>query len=478
MLATLQAKGLLRREPGVLERIHARSLDIIEQVGIRYRSSQALEIWDGVGAIITGDVVRVGGDVVEAALRRAPASFTLCARDSRNDLLLDGKHTYYSQDGCSAFTLDFETGERRRSCKEDIATMALISDALEPVDIVTPTVSAQDVPRSAVVVNELEACFLNSSKPVVTESVVSARDAQSQIDLAAALVGGKGRLRERPVFCNFVCTVSPLAQDPGGIEAALEFARAGVPIGAYSMATAGVTSPVTVAGSAAVVNAEVISALALIQLAEPGAKVFYAGGPATIDLKSGAYVAASPEALWLRMAVAEMAHFYSLPSIVGAGATSAKMPGAQAAWENAISLLLPSLAGASFLFGLGLLDGSNLLTYEQIVLDAEVGAMVRRVLSGVDLSDEAFAMDVIAELGSTGVYLSHRHTRDHMREALSLASISDRDAFGDWYRKGQRSRTEAAREQVRDILANHRPTPVPPSARADMREVVAAYTTD
>jgi len=259
-------------------------------------------------------------------------------------------------------------------------------------------------------------------------------------------------------------------------QAALEFAAAGVPVGAYSMATAGVTSPVTLAGSAAVVNAEVISALALIQLAVPGAKVFYAGGPATIDLRTGAYVAGSPEALWLRMMIAEMARYYGLPSIAGAGATSAKVPGAQAAWENAISYLLPSLSGASFLFGLGLLDGSNLLTYEQIILDAEIGATVRRVLSGVDLSDEAFALDVIEELGPTGVFLSHGHTRDHMRDALSLTRLTDRDAYGDWYRKGQLSRVDVAREQVREILANHRPAPIAADARGAMQEVLAAYT--
>lgn len=474
--AALQSMGLYARTPGALDRIHAHALGLIEDVGMRYHSKRALEIWDGAGASVTGETVRVPADVIERALAQAPAGFTLCARDPRMDLVLDGRQTYYSQDGCAAFTLDFETRVRRRSRKDDIAKMARISDALDMVDIVTPTVSAQDMPKSAVVAHELQACFLNTSKPVVTESVVCARDARAQIDLAAALVGGRDRLRERPIFSNFVCTVSPLAQDPGGIEAALEFAAAGIPVGAYSMATAGVTSPVTLAGSAAVVNAEVVSALALIQLASPGAKVFYAGGPATIDLKSGAYVAGSPEALWLRMMIAEMARFYGLPSIVGAGATSAKMPGPQAAWENALSFLLPSLSGASFLFGLGLLDGSNLLTYEEIILDAEIAAMVRRILGEIDLSDDAFAVDVIRELGPNGVYLSHRHTRDHMREALSLAHLADRDAYGDWYRAGKRSRVDVAREHVREILDHYDPQPVDEAARTAMQEVIAAYT--
>jgi trimethylamine--corrinoid protein Co-methyltransferase len=204
--------------------------------------------------------------------------------------------------------------------------------------------------------------------------------------------------------------------------------------------------------------------------------VLYAGGPATLDLRTGAYTAASPEALWLRMMVARMATFYGLPSIVGAGATSAKVPGAQAAWENTISFLLPSQAGAGILFGLGLLDGSNLLTYEQIILDAEIGVMIRRMLAGVALDEDAFASDLVQELGPGGVFLDQPHTIAHMREALWLPALSDRDSYEEWHRKGQRSRVEIAREQVRGILRNHRPLPLPESVREQMQEIVEAYS--
>ena len=458
-----------------LQQIHDHSLELIEDRGICFHSEVAREIWHGAGAEVLNDVVKIPAHLIESALEKAPESFVLHARDRQYDLDLGADMTYYSQDGCAALVYDFETGERRGSRLEDIEKMARISDALDTIDIVSPTVSGQDAPDGAVAVSELQACFLNSGKPVVTESVTSAHDAQAQIDLAAAIVGGKEQLRERPIFCNFVCTISPLTQDAGGIEAALEFAAAGVPVGIYPMATTGVTSPVTLAGTMAVVNAEVISGLALLQIAEPGAKVFYAGGPATLDLRTGAYTAASPEALWLRMMVAQMAGFYGLPSIVGAGANSAKMPGPQSGWEDVVSFLLPSMAGASFLFGLGLLDGSNLLHYEEIVLEAEAAAMVRRLLSGVDFSEEAFALDLIKELGPGGVYLGEAHTVDHMREALWLPAISDRDSFEDWELKGKPSRVEVARKKVEEILATHQPKPLSEDVVEAMGEVVVSY---
>ncbi len=459
----------------ILKKTHDHSLDIIEGCGIRFHSKKALEILDSAGAKIEGELAKIPGNVIEAALNKSPASFTLCARNPEFDLKLDGYHTYLSQDGCAAFTIDFDTGERRPSRKEDIEKMALIADYLKNIDIVSPTVSARDIPKEAIAVHELEACFTNSTKHVVTESITSAKDARAQIEFASVVAGGKDKLRERPLFCNFVCTVSPLIQDKGGIEAALEFAEAGIPVGVYSMATAGLSSPVTLAGTHAVLNAEVISALALIQLAVPGAKVFYAGGPATLDLRTGSYVASSPEALILRMLVAEQANFYNIPSIVGAGATSAKVPGAQAGWENALSFFLPTLVGAGFLFGLGLLDGSNLLTYESIVLDNENAAMIRKIIEGVNFSDNSFALDLIKDLGPGGVFLNQKHTVEYMRE-LSVPQLSDRDSYEKWFNKGKHNRVELAREKVREILAKHKPEPLPESIKKEMDDVIKAFS--
>ncbi|NLF13521.1 MAG: hypothetical protein GX597_17195 [Anaerolineaceae bacterium] len=476
MGSLLTIKELLFGNDEALKEVHQRSLELLETTGVRFYSDRAKEIWHGAGARVDGDLVRIPAGIVEPALKQAPATFTLHARDPRHDRVIDGRHTYYSQDGCAALTLDFETGVRRGSTKADVAHMALISDYLEAVDIVSPTVSAQDVPALSICLHELEACFLNSGKHVLTESVTDAREARGQIEMGAAIAGGREQLRERPIFSNFVCTISPLTQDHGGIEAALEFAAAGVPVGMYPMPTTGVTSPVTLAGTLPIINAEVISALALLQIASPGAKVFYSGGPATIDLRTGAYTATSPEAIWLRTMIAEMASFYGVPSIVGAGATSAKIPGAQAAWENTFSYVFPALAGASILFGLGLLDGSNLLTYEQLIIDAEIGAMLRRLLGGVDWTDEAFAMELTKELGAGGVYMDQQHTVRQMRRALSLPLISDRDSYDEWFDKGQHNRIEVARQKVREILANHKPPALHEATQLELRDIVAAYS--
>jgi trimethylamine--corrinoid protein Co-methyltransferase len=173
-----------------------------------------------------------------------------------------------------------------------------------------------------------------------------------------------------------------------------------------------------------------------------------------------------------------MAGYYGIPCIVGAGATGAWKPEPRSGWENTLSYLLPTLAGADVLFGMGLLDGSNLLTYEQIVLDAEIGALIRRLLAPVRVDDETFALDLIKEMGSGGVYVSQSHTVSHMREALSLPLVSERDSYDEWREKGQPGRVAEARERVKDILAHHQPPALPEGMRETLSEIVAAYSAE
>ena len=476
MNSTIRLVEGKQTDESLLASIHTHSLDLLENCGIRFHSEKARKILQEAGAQLSGEIVKIPARLVESALKIAPHEFTLFSRDGKHDLPLDGQHTYYSQDGCAAHTLDFETGLRRQSTRADIEKMALISDALDAVDIITPTVSAADSTVSGRAIQELEACFLNTGKHVVTESVTSQRDACAQIELGAIIAGGKEALRQHPIFCNFVCTISPLTQDAGGIDAALEFASSGIPMGIYPMATTGVTSPVNLAANLAIDNAEVLSVVTLLEIASPEAKLFYSGGPATIDLRTGAYTATSPEAIWLRTMVAKMANYYQLPSIVGAGATSAKLPGPQSAWENAISYLPTSMAGADVLFGVGLLDGSNLLTYEQIILDAEVAAIIKRLLAPVSLEEEAFSSGLIKELGPGAVYLDQTHTIRNMRKALSLPLISDRDSYDEWHNKGRIDSVSAARAKVKEILSNHQAPPLADQMCKEIGRLVAAYS--
>src|SRR4030067_2893309 len=112
--------------PQDIEKIHQATLDVIESVGVRFPSPKALDIWASHGATVDREtsIVKAPGSLVEAALNIAPPVYSLAARDSSQDLPLDGNHVFVGTDGCGVEVLDIHTGERRRSCLQDVGGMA------------------------------------------------------------------------------------------------------------------------------------------------------------------------------------------------------------------------------------------------------------------------------------------------------------------------------------------------------------------
>jgi trimethylamine--corrinoid protein Co-methyltransferase len=460
--------------PDEIRRIHEASLDIIENVGVKFHSQNALDVLEANGATIDREttVAKIPAEVVERAMGTVPHEFTLGARNPEYDLPLDGEHIYISSDGCGVFSRDPVTGEVRSSRKEDLENCARVVQALDNVSATSAVVSAQDCPPETRVLHEFDACVRNSEKHSIVVSIKEDWEARSLIKMAEAMAGGTAELRRRPMFTAIICTVSPLHQERYGMDLALTLAAAGLPVSFYPMPILGATGPVTIAGSAVVTNAEFLSGAVVVQLAHPGAPVMHGGGPTAMYMDSGAYASNSPEALLLRSCQGHMADFYGVPAWYGAGATTAKEPGIQSAYENALAMFMAYANGADVTFGTGLLDGSRILCLENMVVDDEIIGMVRRILTGVEVSEETLAVDLIKKMGFNGNYLSDDHTRAHVRE-LWQARLGETGTYDGWRSAGAKSTTEKAQEKVAEILAAA-PAPFPADLGAEFDAIIAA----
>jgi len=456
-----------------VRRIHRASLEVIETVGVCFPSVRALGILEEAGAAVDREsqIARIPGRIIEEALAKAPPSYVLCARDPALDLPLDGEHSYLSTDGCGVEVIDLDTGERRRSTKQDVAESALVADYLPQIAFYWPIVAAQDCPPQTRSLHELEAAWNNTTKHVQTECVITAREAEAAIELAAAIVGGREELRKRPILSIMQCTISPLGQDGGSLEAALVAAEAGLPVGFMTMASCCSTGPATLAGNLVVGNAEVIAASALIELACPSAPIFYAAAQTAMDLRSGGYTGGGPEDYLFGWATNQLADFYRIPLSMGAFATGAKQPDWQAALDNALAGLMPVLSGADMLTGAGLLYGSRILSYEQLLLDCEIYDVIQATVRGIEVNEETLALDAIKAVGVRGNYLTHKHTLKHMRERW-VPSLVDRRSYSVWEEDGRRGAREWAREKAKWILANHRPQPLEPRLREELSNII------
>lgn len=443
-----------------VQKIHDATLQIIEKVGVRFPSKRALEIWEANGADVNHEkkIVKVKSQVIEDALKKAPPAYKLAARDPQQDLQLDGNHVHLGTDGCGVEVIDIETKEKRTSCLQDVRDIARIADATEEVAFHWVPVSAQDTPVESRGLHEIKAVWENSTKHLQTESIYNVKEAKAAIEMAALLAGGKDKLRERPVLSLMQCTAPPLGHDGGSLDAALLAAEVGIPTGFMTMSACLTTGPATMAGTLAVGNAEVIAGTALLQLAYPGAPVFYAAAQTASDLRTGAYTGGGPEDFLFGAATNVLSDFYNIPLSMGAFATGAKDPNWQAGVEGALSSFMASVVMSDMLLGCGFLHGSRIWSYAEMMMDCEVFSIVHKMMSGIEVNDETLALEAIANVGPGGHYLAQKHTKNHMRE-LFIPQFMDRRPYSEWETKHDDAR-DWALNKARRILKEHQPDPL------------------
>jgi len=457
-----------------LDTIHYATLEVLEKTGVIFESDKALKILEEAGCTVNyrKHLALIPPYLVKEALMKKPRNVTLYARNPKNDIRLDGRHSFLCTDGSGTHTIDPKTGERRASTKEDLSMSAKISDYLEAIALFWPMITSQDVPGHVRALHDLEASLANTEKPVMFETTTAPDEAKFQIEMAALIAGGKEELKRRPVVSSCHCTITPLKHAKGPTEAAMEFAKAGVPLSLLPMPQAGATSPITLAGSTVVGNAELLSGLVLIQMVAPGAPMLYTSEASNFDMKALRWCGGSPECGLLTAVSNELAKYYEMPSASAGFSTDAKIPGAQACYEKAVTGALPIFVGYDIIGGLGLLDACTVFTPEQIIIDVEIARMLQRLAQGIEVNDETLALDLIHKIGPGGNYLAEKHTLKHLKEEHYLPTITDRRSYETWKKAGSKTVVEVAREKAKEILEKHQPTPLEKDVQKEIGELI------
>ena len=148
------------------------------------------------------------------------------------------------------------------------------------------------------------------------------------------------------------------------------------------------------------------------------------------------------------------------------------MSDAQAAHEATMTALLPALAGANLIYGLGMLESGQTWGHEKMVIDNEIASMIRRVIQGIDVTDETMAVDIIKQAHEIKDFLRQRHTIQFMAQEQSRPKLIDRTTQGVWEAKGSTDLTQRAREEARRIIKTHQPEPLSDDVKKRLREIV------
>jgi len=268
------------------------------------------------------------------------------------------------------------------------------------------------------------------------------------------------------------CTAPPLGHDGGSLDAALVAAEHGLPTGFRTMSSCLTTGPATLAGTLAVGNAEVVAGTALLQLAYPGAPVFYAAAQTASDPRTGVYTGGGPEDFLFGAATNVLSDFYDIPLSMGSFATGAKEPNWQAGIENSLSTFMASIVMSDMLLGLGFLHGSRIWSYAEMMMDAEIFSIIEKTMQGIVVDDETLALEAIANVGPGGNFLAQKHSRKHMRD-LFLPQFMDRRPYNEWEAKQDDAR-DWALEKARRILAEHQPDPLDAKVSEEMAKIITS----
>jgi len=292
------------------------------------------------------------------------------------------------------------------------------------------------------------------------------------IKMASLIAGGRDELKKRPIMTCCCNVVSPLQHDQLMIESAMECAEHGIPTTMSPETQAGATGPATLAGTIALLNAEVLSGILIVQLAAPGAPILYGCVASIMDMKSCNYASGAVELGLLSAAATQMAHHYGVPVYATGGMSDSKVPDAQAGYEKALQLIIVALSGSNYLHdAAGLLEFSLTMSYEQLVIDNEIIGMVNRILEGVRVDDTTIALDLIKKVGFNN-YITEKHTHDFFKTEQYIPTLSNRDNYEKWSREGSKSVREQAQEKAKRILETHYPEPLDKDVQAEIQKIV------
>lgn len=300
-----------------IQDIHLSTLEVLERTGVWVELDEALDIYGDGGCVVDREthVVRIPPHVVEDAIASAPPSVVLCGRDPKNDICLEPGRVGFSNFGEGIKVIDPLTGELRASTKKDLGEIARLVDALDEVDVFEMAVVSSDQPPESFSLHNHEAAIVNQTKPI-SGGAQDGDAVHRTVDMLAAVQGGEDAVRERPMMVMGTCPVSPLKLVKDFCEIVIESARVGLPSCVLSMAMAGGSSPVTLAGTLVTHNAEVLAGIVLGQLTERGSKQLYGSSTTAMDLRLVAASVGTPECALISAGAAQLARQYRLPSYI------------------------------------------------------------------------------------------------------------------------------------------------------------------
>lgn len=432
-----------------IEEIHEGTLRILWETGIRIESEWALDFLERHGCKVDRDNLRVRfpADLVEDCLRKAPSTFSVRARDPKNDLVFGGNRLHFSH-GSGMHTIDLDTFEPRAPTKKEYINCVRVLDALPTVSLLGcyPYFGYEGVPPVMAILEGVALKMRYSTKHQTT--CYSKECDIFNIQMAQA-VGVE--------ITGAATSSAPLTWGGDAVDTARRMIEAGFAIVTIDGCIMGGTGPATVAGSVVVSNAEHQAMMVLAQLLNPGQRILIGHFSAPMNMATGSPAfgqigASLSNAVWN-----QLWRHYGVPCGNGSPSyVAAKTIDYQAGYEKGMAGLISALSGVNHLLLHFAVSAEISAHPVQAVLDDDIAGMIGRFMAGEEVSEQTIAAELISQVGPIpGHYLNTAHTRKWWKKEQFMPRSADRQTYPEWVASGKKTALDYAKERVESILATH-----------------------
>ena len=436
-----------------LDRLHEASMQILSETGVNVHRSDIRATLQRAGASVHDNRrVCIPERLVNDALASAPSRIDLYDRQGDLAMALTETNLFFGLGSDLEFTIDLETGARRKSTLADVARAAQLCETLDNIDFVMSFALPSDVSGPLCEVEQFRAMLENTRKPVIMTQFSGIPTAEKMHQLACESCGGPAAFRDQPNYIMYGQFASPLQHEADALDRLVFCAENRIPLIYVPTIMMGASGPVTLAGALALANAECLAGLVMHQLRSPGAPFIYGGCVSPLDMRTTVYTYGSPEWRMADVVLSQLSLRYHLPIFGTGGATDAKAIDAQAGAEWAYSLLACALAGTNLIHDVGYRESGLTGSLEGLVICDEIIGMVKKMVGGLEINDETLARECIRCVGPAGHFVAEDHTRRHFREDVWYPSVFERDRFRNWQKKGCKTLVERARARAMELL--------------------------
>jgi len=456
MLETLENKlaPLELANPEQVERIHQASMAILEDVGIEFRDSIALQQWREAGADVEGQRVRPDRALIMELIAHIPERITLHARNPERTVEVGGNHAIFVPMTGAPYLRDLDD-VRRWPTLDDLANFHKLAHMLPGLhSSAHHIVEPMDHPVAHRHLRITYSSIKHSDKTFMGMTT-SGRNAEDVMRMCRILFGSD-YMEDHPVVTGNINGNSPLVWDEVMLAALRVFSGHNQPVLCSPFILAGANTPASVPAAVAQLNAEALAALAYTQIVRRGAPAVYGHYLSTVSMRSGAPMAGTPEISLMNALIGQLARRYGIPWRTSNTLGGAKTFDAQAGYESATTLMSVLAAGANYIWhSAGWNEAGMHCSTAKFVVDAEQCAMGHRFASGVNWTDFDEALAAVRDIGPGGHYLGHQHTLNHFESAFFAPELFDNSSFEQWEADGSKDITRRALEHARKLLGDY-----------------------